>query len=321
MKLLFITHRSAPYPGGTEIYVQNMAEEAATRDHQVAIFAGEHLGNYNGIRITNDVNILLEVWDLIVVHGGDVNVQNFVLSNCNNIPSPILYMLILPSHSKVCVNALYQTKLVGCSTVADWDHVKKYNVENKAVQIRHGITPNSIGNNNFKTKLGIENKKLFLSCGGYWPNKAMKELANLFDKNQFENSILVTTGYDNRFNIMPEKSDHVIPLLLENRQDVLDAIASADCYIMHSYQEGFGLVLLESMLNQTPWISRNIAGATTMKQYGSIYNNDEELVSFIKEFDNKIFDIESSLNYIKSNHLISNTIDDIENAVKRLSIN
>lgn len=315
MKLLFVVHRYAPYPGGSEIYVQSMAEESFRRGHDVTVLAGEHKGDLNGIKVSNDGNILLQHWDLIIVHGGDVNVQNFVLSNAKNIPSKILYMIVLPSTSNVCLQALKDCAYIGCSTKQDWDHCSTYNVLDKAVKIRHGIKlENCIGTNGFKTKYNIpENKKMFISCGGYWPNKAMIELAKLFENLNLDDSVLVTTGYDNRMNLMPSPSDNVIPLLLDNREDVLSAIKEADCVLMHSYQEGFGLVLLEAMVNKTPWIARKIAGANELKDYGQTYSSDIELCQLLKVFFRHSNTIENAYNYAISNHLISNTIDDIEN--------
>ena len=39
MKILFVVHRYAPYPGGSEYYVQNMAEEMLRRGHDVYVLA------------------------------------------------------------------------------------------------------------------------------------------------------------------------------------------------------------------------------------------------------------------------------------------
>lgn len=317
MRFLYVVHRYAPFPGGSEIYVQGMAEESRRRGHDVFVFAGEHKGNLNGINVTSDPNILLQKWDLIIVHGGDVNVQNFVLQNAKNIPSPILYMLILPSNSSICVDALRNCAFIGCSTNQDWRHCETNGVLNKAIKVRHGIVEkNCIGVSGFKKKHNIQ-KRMFLSCGGYWPNKAMIELANLFESAKIPNSILITTGYDNRMNLMPKKSENVLPLLIDDRNEVLSAMKDADCVIMHSYQEGFGLVLLESMLNHTPWIARNIAGANLMDNYGCVYNNDNELIEKLKQFEFLKFDTDIAYNYVKSNHMISHTIDDIETCVMK----
>ena len=317
-KICFVVHRYAPFPGGSEYYVQQMAEECVQRHHDVTVLAGEHKGHLNGVRLTSDANDLLNK-DLIVVHGGDVNVQNFVLTNAKQINSPILYMLIKPSESNNCLQALQDVKFIGCSAPEDWEHVKKFGVESKSHKVIHGISPNDcIGElGKFKDKYNIpKDKKMFLSCGGYWPNKKMIELAAAFNKANLKDAILVTTGYDNRFDIMPKASENVIPLMVEDPKDIKNAIADADCYIMNSDAEGFGLVILESMINKTPWISRNIAGAKLLAQFGKVYETEEELIPLLQNFTKNEEKIEKSYQYVIKNNLIANTVDDILKLIK-----
>jgi glycosyltransferase involved in cell wall biosynthesis len=312
-KICFVVHRYAPYPGGSEYYVQQMAEECVQRHLDVTVIAGEHMGHLNGVRVTSDANELMNK-DLIVVHGGDVGVQNFVLQNASKINSPVLYMLIKPSESPICLQALKDVKYIGCSAPEDWEHVKKWKQEHKAHKVIHGISPNDcIGTEGrFKDKYNIQkDKRMFLSCGGYWPNKRMIELANAFREADLKDAILVTTGYDNRFGIMPHASENVIPLMVEDPKDVKDAIADADCYIMNSSEEGFGLVILESMLNKTPWIARNIAGAKLLARFGTVYDTEEQLTEILKSWESKDFTTALSYKYVLQNHLIKNTVDDI----------
>ena len=315
MKLLFAVHRYAPFPGGSEYYTQAMAEEAASRGHEVAVLAGEHQGDLNGIHVTSDAQILGWPWDLIVVHGGDVGLQNFVLSNASRIPSPILYMLILPSNSDVCVTALKECAYLGWSTPDDIDHIRKHGQNDKAKRVRHGIKlEDSIGRPGFKAKHGIT-KRMFLSCGGYWPNKKMRELADVFTRSNLEDAVLVTTGYDNRMDLMPVTSNCVMPLMIDDKAEVLSAISEADCYLMHSNQEGFGLVILESMLNETPWISRQIAGAAMLNKFGQTYQTDGQLINLLKNFDPILYDLPAAKQHILDNHTIRSTVDDIEAVV------
>jgi len=323
MKLLFVVHRYIPFPGGSEFYTAAMAEEALSRGHTVTVLTGEHCGDQNGIHVTSDTNILLQNWDLIIVHGFGPAVQNFILHNIKNIPNPVLYMIILPSEDIRAIKAMQDCDLIGYSTLDDINHIKKYGLYDKSVQIRHGIKFNdSIGSPGFKKKYNIpSDRKMFLSVGGYWPNKKHRELANLFINTNIENSILVTTGYDNRHDLMPlPVHNKVIPLMIEDKSDVINAISEADCYLMHSTEEGFGLVILESMLNKTPWISRNIAGAAMLKKYGFTYDNDQELINLLRNFDQleSESDLDESYDYVINNHLIKHTVDDIENAVKQI---
>ena len=312
-KICFVVHRYAPFPGGSEYYVQQMAEECVQRHHDVTVIAGEHKGHLNGVRVTSDANDLQDK-DLIVVHGGDVGVQNFVLSNASRIESPMLYMLIKPSESSICLQALKDVKYIGCSAPEDWEHVKKFDVENKSHKVIHGISPTDcIGEEGkFKDKYNIpKDKKMFLSCGGYWPNKKMIELADAFRKADLKDAILVTTGYDNRFGIMPHASENVIPLMVEDPKDIKNAIVDADCYVMNSDAEGFGLVILESMINKTPWISRNIAGAKLLADYGQVYDTEEELIPLLQNFNRHGNKVEYAYQHVIQNHLIKNTVDDI----------
>ena len=313
MKICFVVHRYAPFPGGSEYYVQQMAEECVQRHLDVTVVAGEHKGDLNGVRVTSDAQYLSNQ-DLIVVHGGDVHVQNFVLANATRINSPMLYMIIKPSDSQVCVQAMQDVKFIGCSAPEDWDHVKKYGVDSKAHKVIHGISPTDcIGTKGrFKKKYGIpEGKTMFLSCGGYWHNKKMIELADAFRQANLKDAVLVTTGYDNRFGIMPGASENVIPLMVEDPMDVKDAIADADCYVMNSDAEGFGLVILESMINKTPWIARNIAGAKLLSEFGQVYETESELIPLLQNFYRNDKKVEYAYHYVIQNHLIKNTVDDI----------
>jgi glycosyltransferase involved in cell wall biosynthesis len=312
MRLLFAVHRYAPFPGGSEYYTKAMAEEALSRGHEVTVFAGEHQGDHNGVHVTSDPQILGWPWDLIVVHGGDVGLQNFVLTNASRIPSPILYMLILPSNSDICVTALKECTYLGWSTPDDINHIRKHGQSDKAKRVRHGIKLNeSIGKPGFKAKHGI-NKRMFLSCGGYWPNKKMRELADVFTRANLEDAVLVTTGYDNRMDLMPDANNCVMPLMIDDKAEVLSAISEADCYLMHSNQEGFGLVILESMLNETPWISRQIAGAAMLNKFGQTYQTDGQLINLLKNFDPILYDLPAAKQHILDNHTIRSTVDDIE---------
>jgi glycosyltransferase involved in cell wall biosynthesis len=323
MKILFVLHRYAPFPGGSEYNVQRTAEECIRRGYDVTVFAGEHKGDLNGVKVTTSVDP--DAFDLIVVHGGDVGVQNLFLQNIKNFKTPVLYWLIKPSESPICLQALKDAKYIGCSTKEDWEHVTKWGVKDKSHEVSYGIEKSNAGTAGiFKKKYGIpDNVKMFLSCGGYWPNKRMRELATAFRSANLENAVLVTTGYDNRHDLMPIASHNVIPLMIEDPAEIKDAMADAHCYIMNSDAEGFGLVLLESMLNRTPWISRNIAGAKLMDMYGLTYDTEEDLAHILEIYESDAT-LQKSLrsrtkygyDFVIENHLTRNTVNDIENIMK-----
>lgn len=331
MKLLFVVHRYYPFPGGSENYVRWMAEGMKNRGHEVAVYSDEHKGDQNDIRVTSDRAILMEKWDLIIVHGADVHTQNFVLANAKQIPSPILYMIILPSQSRAAELGMQNAKYLAWSTEEDIQHIFKNGHHDKAVNVRHGIPYNfasSVRNNEVKDKLfnkyGIDpTKRIFLSCGGYWPNKKMKELADVFVAANVPNTILVTTGYGGYQDLIPNRIEgKVHPIVVEEQEEIGVWMSNADLYIMHSEREGFGLVLLEAMQRFTPWAARHMAGAAKLvqangpysKPLGFTYGNDAQLTEYMKNFVYQDTHEQTAWahRYVLENHMITHTCDDIE---------
>jgi glycosyltransferase involved in cell wall biosynthesis len=305
-------HRYPPFPGGSEYYVRDMAQAALAAGHKASVLTGQHQGNQHGVHVTSDGNILAKPFDLIIVHGADVVIQDFVLKNAAKIPSPILYLLILPSETPTALQAMRDARWIGCSTPADWAHAEKHNAAHKAVEVRHGIdAPACLGNEGFRTAHGIKTPYMFLSCGGYWPHKQMRELVEVFNQTGRSDTTLVLTGYDNRSHAMPEISQFVKPLLIDDKQTVMDAMREADLLILHSSAEGFGLVLLEAMLNETPWAARDIAGAHMMASFGFTYTNDDQLLNYMKSFMREPLTVKKAYAYVQTQHLIQHTLSDI----------
>lgn len=326
-RLLFVVHRYAPFPGGSEIYVRNMAEEALSRGHDVTVLAVTHdqaalkAGHYNRVKVTDDHDVILtETWDLIIVHGGDVPSQNAVHVYSAHIKSPVLYLIVKPSDSQICVQGLMAHRFLGYSTAMDWEHIAKYDQQGKGRRIRHGIRlTDSLGD---AIKPSGMKTLVFVSAGGFWPHKGFSELADAFNET-FEGTPhqLRLYGYDCAQHA-PAPSKNVMPIFGAARQTVIDSIGYADAYIMNSTEEGFGLVLLESLANVTPWIARDIAGASMLKDYGTTYNTKAELKSILKNWA-AIASVkkEQALRghkYVLKNHLISNTVDDIEAVLEEI---
>lgn len=314
-KLLFVVHRYVPFPGGSEYFTRDMAEESLKRGHDVTVLAHVNQGDINGIRVTNDYNILVnEKFDLIVVHGGDVISQDVVHTNAYQInrKSPVLYMLILPSHSEACINGAHAHRFIGYSTLEDINFLKEQDLLDKGREIRHGIPYHPM----VRTRVP-DGKTIFMSAGGFAPHKNMKALADLFEKNSLENQELHLYGYSRED--VPKETEKV-KVFLEQPKSVVDAaLVNADAYIMHSTQEGFGLVLLEAMSHKVPWIARKIAGAKLLERFGTTYETDEELIGHIQNFKRNSVDVYRALDYFHANHTIQKTVDDIEDVLGELN--
>jgi len=318
MRFLFVVHGYPPDPGGSQYYVQWMAEECLRRGHEVAVLAGVHGGDLNGVGLTGDPRALEEGWDLIVVHGGDVPMQNLALARAGSLRSPMLLLIIKPSESRIYRYAMETCALLGCSTPEDWAVVRRHGAGDRAVQVRHGIPRDArVGTPGvFREKFGIpRDTRMFLSCGGYWPNKRMRELAAVFEQAALVDAMLVTTGYADPVGQMPAASDRVLPLLLDDPADVADAMADADAYIMNSDSEGFGLTLLECMANRTPWIAREIAGARVLREFGTTYASETELPVILAGFRRDDGQVERAHRHLLEERLIEHSVDDILAAV------
>lgn len=311
MRISFVVHRYPPYAGGSEYYVQQMAEETASRGYEVNVVSEFNHGDVNGIRVSSNTTDLMNS-DLIVVHGGGPAIQSYVLSHASSFRSKVMYLLIEPSDHPRCISGMRNADYIGCSTIEDWEHVSRHGVLDKSHKVIHGISPKSVGDaKGFRNNFGIPNDvTLFLSCGGYWPNKRMAELAWAFIAAEIPNSMLITTGYHLDENMLPF-GPNVFPLMIDDPSLVKDAIAAADCYVMNSVSEGFGLTILESMINLTPWIGRNIAGARLLAGYGQVYQKEEELITLMQTFQRDEVRVSKAFEKIMRDHLISNTVDDI----------
>jgi glycosyltransferase involved in cell wall biosynthesis len=307
-KILFVVHRYAPFPGGSETNVKNMAEEMVRRGYEVTVLAYTNQGDLNGVAVTGDHSLAFSNrWDLIIVHGGDVNSQNFVHDNYSMIQAPVLYLIIKPSESDVCLKGLHNHKYLGYGTSFDYNLIDKYGLKNKARLIRYGIP---VEDTVFEGNVQRPSGKMFVSIGGFAPHKRMVALADAFKKANLEDTLLVLLGYDN--GEIPKNEHNVICGFGMPKGQVMNIVRSADALIMNSSEEGFGLVLLEAMMNKTPWIARDIAGAHDMQDCGTIYNTEDELIEILRNFKPSTEQIEHAYKYVMTNHTIAHCVTDIE---------
>jgi glycosyltransferase involved in cell wall biosynthesis len=274
----------------------------------VFVLSPTNQGDYNGVKVLDDFYSLGEKWDLIIVHGGDVQAQNIVHINAEKLRSPVLYLIVKPSDSQVCVHGMKHHRFLGYSTSMDIDHLKKYGVVDKGRRIRHGIVPD------LHMRERDNNKIVFVSAGGFWPHKAMGPLAQAFTQSKIPNAELHLYGYGEE-HLMPMETDNVKCFFGKEKTDVLLAVSAADAYIMNSYEEGFGLVLLEAMMNKTPWYARDIAGAKDMCYYGTTYNDENELMELLRNHKRNDKKIEDAYNYVMANHTIQDTCNDVEDVL------
>lgn len=314
MKLLFVVHRYVPFEGGSEFYVRDMAEEMLHRGHDVTVLTHEHQGDQNGVKVSNDyVTILNQKWDMIFVHGGDVVSQDVVHYNAEIFPRidvPVCYMLIKPSESVACMNGLKWHPYIAYSSQLDMDFIKKHGVQHKARRIRHGIQiPESL------SLSAVDQPAYYISAGGFWPHKAMQPLADAWANSDLLYELHLY-GYG-AFENIPKVTDPRIKIFAgKSKQEVLDAISGSQGYIMNSYEEGYGLVLLEAMSMFVPWFARSGAGAADeLSEYGVTYKDESELISFIHEDKKPNQGRMGAFDHFVTNHTIKQTCNDLEDII------
>lgn len=307
-KILFAVHRYYPFPGGSEYYVRDMAEELVRRGHDVSVLADIQKGDINGVKVATDYKMLPQDWDLIIVHGADCSTQNVVHENAQRLRSPVVYMLIKPSDSYVSLFGLHHHRFVTYSTTMDLAHIHKYKQMQKARRIRHGIRPDETIVSRTRKEDG---KTVYVSAGGFWAHKGMPALADAFDKANLPNAELHLYGYGEQ-QLAPPQTSKVKTFYGLPKSSVMQAIANSDGYILNSYEEGFGLVLLEAMMNKVPWFARNIAAAHDLCYHGNVYNDESELIKLLKKYNRDDEKIDRAYNYVMANHTIEQTANDIE---------
>jgi glycosyltransferase involved in cell wall biosynthesis len=220
-----------------------------------------------------------------------------------------MFMIVRPEESRQIFPAMENADYIACSTPTDWRFVKKYRQDHKSVQVNHSISKNDVAELTNKS-IGSLFDPYCISVGGFWSHKGHKELSEgwTVDKRLF------MTGYNNDRNWVPdvrEKSNQYL-LFLENKEDVLRHIRDAELLILNSQYEGFGLVLLEAMLNDTPWASTPVAGAEVLKDHGFVYNSLPELMEYVEKGEY----IKGDKQFVIDNHLTDTTVKQILDVVK-----
>ena len=251
--------------------------------------------------------------NLIIVHGGDVYSQNIAHVNARNLQSPVLYLIIKASESEACMMGLREHRFIGYGMSDEIDHLRNHNVLDKSRRIRYGIRHEGV----IKEKTKRKGKKIFVAAGGFSSHKGLTPLAEAFEKANIPNAELHLYGYINE-ELAPKQSDKVKVFFGLPKDDVYQAMANADAYIMNSYDDGFGLVLLEAMLNRTPWFARNISGARDMKNYGTIHNDETELMEMLRKFKRDDKKVEDAFNYVMTNHTVRDSVNDIEDVLMEI---
>jgi glycosyltransferase involved in cell wall biosynthesis len=248
------------------------------------------MGDYNGVRVTSDPNVITENFDLCIVHGWTGGAQNYVIQNAHLLRCPLYYLIIKTDPRPEVNMALEKATYIGCATAQDGAFAMLRGHENKIQRIKYPINYKRIT----KTREEIRNEfeltkdRVFISVGGFAPHKGMNELVEAFEEFNDLNTELVLAGYDLNHGVPDvSKCKSKIQLYnLEDQQSVYELMSVADLLIWNSLKgtEGYGLVLLEAMLYGCKWYARDdVAGMDlAMLGYGTSYHTKDQLVELMK---------------------------------------
>lgn len=319
-RILLVVHRFYPYPGGSEINTYRMAKECASRGLDVSVYTAQHQGEVDGIRVSSDPKIVLDEYDLLVVHGADCYNQDHV--HKLDIKSPVLYLLVKPSKSKTALLGMKKSKYLGCGSLADFKYACDLGYSDKVVRVPYGIPYSDLGTPGFKNDYGIKTDRIFMSAGGFWKHKGFKELYDAFLEADISDTTLCLFGYHGKPDDIKE-TEKVRIFTSPPDRVVHSAMCDSDLLIMNSTAEGFGLVILEAMMSRTHWAARPVGGISKEKsvyteycKYGSIYSSKSELINVMRNFkvDGGLSD--RAFNFYLNNHHIKHTVDAIERCMR-----
>jgi len=300
---LIVAQKYKPHIGGTANFVQTIAEGLDSAGHKTIVLAdnGGEDHYLNNVLVTSNFEYVLASYNAILIIDSCLKTYTTKwLEYTHKISSPIYYWLL---ENRYTVN--------NCQSIGEADCVIYYSELTKQMLNHfhvkgHYVPPginieNSIQN---KGQSGITTE-YYMSASGYWAHKRHNDLARIFNFLQYP--ILINTGCCNEPHI-PQDSDFVRNLIINEKEHMLKILADSQCYIMHSLFEGFGLILLEAMINKVPWYAYHTGGAIDLQHWGFTYTHNDELIKAILNNEWEHIDVQAAYEYAVEHHSISNMI-------------
>ena len=139
----------------------------------------------------------------------------------------------------------------------------------KEIAFEEGVTQSNKSFEEIKDILNNSDKKKIISVGRFSPEKGHKRMVDAFNKIWQDNpdTYLIIIGgnqYENHYNILTEhiktlpSGDNII--LIMSMKNPLPIVKKCDGFLLGSFYEGFGLVLVEADILGLPVVSTDIVG-------------------------------------------------------------
>lgn len=174
---------------------------------------------------------------------------------------------------------------------------------------------------NNKDNIKLKGKFNFVSVGRMWKTKNFKFLIKTFLKLNFKNDIklyIIGDGPDKikLKNLIKKYSAEDKVILLGKKENPYNIMKNADCLVVFSKYEGFGIVMLESLYLGVPIIALKAPGVTEVMKKIAPKNSgfliDKNINCIQKKFNQMIYTKskkEFFFDYEKYNQKIKNQIE------------
>lgn len=200
------------------------------------------------------------------------------------------------------------TKILTISEASKSDIIKFYRIEKDKIVVTHLGVRQDLGNTNGKTNMEALKDKYHIShpyilfVGTLQPRKNIERLIEAFSKLKAENSAfahheLVVIGkkgwlYEPIL-AAPEKFgvvDSVKFLDFVPDEDIPTFYSNAECFVLPSLYEGFGLPVLEAMRYDCPVVTSNISSLPEAGGDAAIYCNPEDVTDIANQIKRVLSD-------------------------------
>ena len=185
-------------------------------------------------------------------------------------------------------------KIVAVSKQVAINFNEIYHQDKKTLVINNMVDVDKIEKKSREENIKYENKINFISVGRLHIDKSFDRVINVLSKLNEEGLLkdvkyrIIGDGeeFDNLSNLI--KANHLedIVELLGKKENPYPYVKASDLFIMSSLHESFGLVVIESLLLNTPVLSTEIASINELlnNSYGMIVpNKEEEIYNGIKK--------------------------------------
>jgi len=193
--------------------------------------------------------------------------------------------------------ALRRAASILCLTEPQATRLRELLPGKNVLAVPNGVEPRRFTGGNslsFRKKYGLQDRVVLLNVAKVYPLKNQFFLIRLLMKlkKRLPNAALVLVGYveDHEYfsriqqeicRLGLEKDVRVIPGLPPNSQELRDAYAGADCFLLPSLEESFALVVLEAWVNRLPVVASVTEGTSSLLRSGL----NGLLVSSFRELD------------------------------------